>query len=125
MQILKQITDEELRVGVAYAQQEYGVVCLDQDLIRTFANAALAEHNRTPKIGLAFIAAKLVREKIRARTKAEDQRAQAYKGAVMKIFSDRSAWKRRRELPPAEKTPDPVIGHEKYRADSKGQFQLL
>lgn len=121
----KLVTDEEIRVGIKYAEKTYGIGCLEKDMVRDFANEAFAEYHRTPKVGLVFIVAKLIREKIRARTKDEDTRVQAYKGAIMKIFSDRSAWKRRKNLPPAVIVPDPVIGHERYRADKRGQFQLL
>ena len=121
----REVTDEEVRVGVEYAQTEYSVLCLEPDLVRLFTNKTLAEREITPRIPPAFIAAKKIRDKFRARTKEEDMRVQAYKGAVMKILAERRAWQQRNKMPAKKFKPDSTVGRDRFPADRRGQYLLL
>jgi len=116
----------ELDTGLAYAQGRYDEL-LDIDLLGTIVDESLTSRTRRSKLPL--LVATVVRRHIHARNSAAVARIDAYKGACMKILSDRSvrsraAKQRLRDrgipVPPA---PEPVEHPEDPRR--KGQLMLL
>lgn len=109
------VSDFELQVGIAYAKKEYERD-LDQHLLRVMVNTTF--ERRKPGMKLALLAATVVRELVPARDKAANHAVDGYKGAVMKIMSDRSH-KARRKKPKQKATKHPCD----YRIP--GQYRLI
>jgi len=120
----KEVSDAELDVAVEYAKREYKIECLDRDLLRGFANKALRQYHETPRVPFPFIAATVIRAKLRARTKAEDEKVQAFKGAVCKIGTDRKHWKEQRKSAPPVAATSPST--QRYPLNERtGQYRML
>ncbi|MBI2610381.1 hypothetical protein HYW60_00380 [Candidatus Kaiserbacteria bacterium] len=120
------VSDYELDVGVAYARKEYAKD-VDRDMLRVLVNTTL--ERRSPKTILPFLAATVVREAIPLKDKERAPKIEAYKGAVMKILSDRSVQKRgadaRKRAAGREVPPKPKPTEHPEDPKHKGQFLLL
>lgn len=124
MQAFREVNDAELDVAIEYAKKEYGIECLDRDLLRNFANKALRQYHETPRAPFPFIAATVIRAKLRARTKAEDDKVQAFKGAVCKIGTDRKHYKDMRKSSPPVAATSPST--QRFPVNKKtGQYRML
>lgn len=124
MSKFRPVSDEELDLGILYALDKYRIECLDRDLLREFADKALWEYHQTPRVKFPFIAARVIRAKLRARTKAEDDKVQAFKGAVCKIGSRRKHLKEAHGSSPSVAATSSSTQTHPIN-EKTGQYQLL
>ena len=125
------VSEQELDTALAYAHEEppkgkYGRD-LDRDLLRIIINTVIERRDAGTK--LPFLTAHVVREVLPLVEKNDTLKYEAYKGATMKVFSTRSAWKRRgatrtRKAAARDSTgpPKPL---EDLRPKYKGQYKLF
>lgn len=85
------VTGGELAIGIEYAKKEYGKD-IDSDMLKVLTNTVM--RRREPRTILPFLTATVVREVIPQHNKLQAPKIDAYKGAIMKIMSGRSAKKR-------------------------------
>lgn len=126
-------TESELNIALVYAKDPEGKYKrdIDRDLLRLIVNTAI--ERRRPGVILPFLVAEIAREVIPLSEKKDALKYEAYKGAAMKIFSERSAWKskgaahkRRRATEEAQRSKDRKTRHpEDARPKYKGQYKLL
>jgi len=117
------VSDFELRVGIAYAKERYGER-LDRNMLEVFVNTVL--ERRSFKSKLPFLAAIVVRKVISVSNAKARARVNAYKGAIMKILSERSARKRQADARKRiERAPKPKPTEHPEDPKRKGQFVLL
>lgn len=126
-------TESELDIGLVYAKDPEGKYGrdVDRDLLRLVVNTAI-ERRRTGTI-LPFLVAEIAREVIPLAEKKDALKYEAYKGAAMKIFSERSAWKsrtmtrkRKHAAEETRRSKDKSIKHpEDARPKHRGQYKLL
>ena len=120
------VQDYELEIGLAYAKREHERE-LDRDMLKILVDTTL--RRRTASSILPKLAATVIREAIPLKNKEEAPKIEAYKSAVMKILSTRSALKRKAnarkrklgvlvpfKVKPTEHPEDPK---------NKGQYLLL
>lgn len=123
------VTDWELEIGLAYARDPKGKYRaeLDCDLLRVLFNTAT--ERREEEVILPLLVARVVQEGIPFKNKEEKPKYEAYKGAVMKIFSERSARsssaqaKKRKSAEETRRTGKKR--RRKHPQDTKGQLILL
>lgn len=105
-------------------QKAYVGQMLDRDMLEVFANTVL--ERRTPRSKLALLAATVVREKIKSTEQSSRDRIDAYKGAIMKMMSDRAVKKRyvdaRKRI---KRPPKPKASEHAEDPRRKGQLLLL
>jgi hypothetical protein len=85
------VTEWELDIALKYVRDPKGKykVELDRDLLRVLVNTA--NERRSKGVILPLLVARIVSEGIPFKNKAEKPKYESYKGAVMKVFSERSA----------------------------------
>lgn len=96
----------------------YAGEVLDYDMLEVFANTVLKR--RTSRSKLAFLAATVVREKIKSTDQRNRDRVDAYKGAIMKIMSDRATRKRQ-----VDSSSGPKSDRHPLDPRRQGQYMLL
>jgi len=122
------VSEQELDTGIAYARKKYGRE-VNRDLLRLAGNTALA--NRKPGSILPALVSDAVRKVVPYAQWKDAKSYEAYKGAAMKIFSERSARKRQsvasrhRLIREAQAPPKKGQPFEDTRPKHKGQFKLL
>ena len=123
------VTEWEIDMALAYARDpkgKYGKE-LDPDLLRVLFNTAT--DRREQEVILPLLVARVVQEGIPFKDKEEKPKYEAYKGAVMKIFSERSARsssaqaKKRKSAEETHRTGNKK--KRKHPTDDKGQLILL
>jgi len=82
------VTEWELDTSLAYVREKYGTE-LDRDLLRILVNTT--NERRSENVVLPLLAARVVSEGVPFKNKTEKPKYEAYKGGVMKVFSERSA----------------------------------
>ncbi len=85
------VSEWELDIAMAYARDPKGKyrVELDRDLLRVLVNTA--NERRSRNVILPLLVARVVSDGIPFKNKTEKPKYEAYKGSVMKVFSERSA----------------------------------
>lgn len=89
------VREEELDVALEYAANARGAYkrTLDRDLLRVLVNTVRQRRKKSDI--LPMVAAKVARELIPYNEKKDALKYEAYKGAAMKVFSERAAAKKR------------------------------
>lgn len=123
-------SEQELNAGIDWARTKYEKD-VDRDMLRVLFNTANERRTWQYRSALPDIVSLVVHDGVPLSDKEEAHKRAAYKGAIMKIFADRSAWKskraayrrRAREGPaPGSPRKDPP---EDPRPKYKGQYKLL
>ena len=127
------VSEDELDAALAYARKpkpegKYERE-LDRDLLRLVVNTAI--ERRGPGEILPRLVAEIAREVLPYGQKKDALKYEAYKGAAMKVFSDRSAWKRKgvarkkRLKREAQAPPEKGKPLEDKRPKYRGQLKLF
>ena len=125
------VSERELDTGLEWANRQYEKE-IDRDLLRVFVNTANERRTSKPRSSLPDLVSEIVHEGVPLSNKEEAHKRSAYKGAVMKIFADRSAWKSKMAAGRRKRTKqqkDGPQGNDKHPEDPrprfKGQLKLL
>ena len=120
------VTDEELVIGIAYAEKEHHKKP-DSDMLKVMVNTVM--ERREPGVILPFLAAMVVREIVPQHDKLQAPKIEAYKSAIMKIMSTRSARKRKADADKRKQgltvAPRPKAVDHPMDPKRKDQFMLL
>lgn len=125
-------SERELDVGIDWAKTQYEKD-VDRDMLRVLFNTANERRTSQPRSALPDLVSLIVREGVPLSDKQEAHKRSAYKGAIMKIFAGRSAWrsknaarKRKHAAEEAQRSKDKKTRHpEDARPKYKGQYKLL
>ena len=120
----REVSDDELDAAIAYAIKTYHL-SLDRDLLRELTNKTIGAFRKNPNIAFPFTAAAVIRERLRAHTKAEDEKIQALKGAVTKIGNLRAQWKRRQKSPQPSVAATSASTQRFPLNERTGQYRLI
>jgi hypothetical protein len=124
----KEFSDDEINAGLAHSKTKY-VITLDFDHLRTLANEV--GKRRDPKVILPMFVGDVARDGfLRQRDINEAARFEAYRGAVCKMFSDRSGRKRHRAAVQRRENQQPRTvtrpASPTYPVNAKtGQYRML
>ncbi len=128
------VNEDELDKALEYAQNPKGKYKkeLDRDILRLVVNTVIG--HREPGVILPFLTAEVVRKVVPYAQRKDALKYEAYKGAAMKVFSDRSAWKsktvaRKRAQARSQPPPGKAGSRKRYPEDTrpkhKGQLKML
>lgn len=124
------VSETELDTALAYARDPEGKYKreLDRDLLRLVVNTAIKRRQRED--ALPRLVAEIAREVLPYGQKKDALKYEAYKGAAMKVFADRSAGKRkgaatRRRRERDSQAPPKAQPAEDTRPKYRGQYKLL
>jgi hypothetical protein len=124
-------TEQELDVGIEWAKVQYEKD-IDRDMVRVLVNTANERRSSQSGVSLPDLVSEVVHDGVPLSNKQEAHKRSAYKGAIMKIYSGRSARvskhaaQHRKQAgiraPPRSKK---LKFTEDARPKHKGQFKLL